>query len=31
MSELLARRVMAALRAKAERTMFDLENGFFVH
>jgi 8-oxo-dGTP diphosphatase len=28
MSELLARRVIAALRAKAEDTMFDLENGF---
>jgi 8-oxo-dGTP pyrophosphatase MutT (NUDIX family) len=30
MSELLARRVIAALRAKAEGTMFDLENGFYV-
>ncbi|WFE66008.1 hypothetical protein [Micromonospora sp. WMMD714] len=31
MSELLARRVVAALRAKAEGTMFDLENGFRAH
>lgn len=30
MSPLLARRVVAALRAKAEGTMFDLENGFHV-
>lgn len=30
MSELLARRVMAALRAKAEGATFDLENGFSV-
>lgn len=29
-SELLTRRVTAALRAKAEGTMFDLENGFDV-
>ncbi|MFF3868033.1 NUDIX domain-containing protein [Micromonospora sp. NPDC001898] len=31
MSELLARRVIAALCAKAEGTMFDLENGFHTH
>ncbi|WP_343221602.1 NUDIX hydrolase [Polymorphospora rubra] len=30
MSELLARRVIAALRAKAEGTTFELENGFHV-
>lgn len=30
MSELLARRVIAALRARAEGTTFDLENGFHV-
>jgi 8-oxo-dGTP pyrophosphatase MutT (NUDIX family) len=30
MSQLLARRVTAALRAKAEGTTFDLENGFHV-
>jgi ADP-ribose pyrophosphatase YjhB (NUDIX family) len=29
-SELLARRVITALRAEAEGTMFDLENGFCV-
>jgi hypothetical protein len=29
-SELLTRRMIAALRAKAEATMFDLENGFCV-
>nr|WP_166380785.1 NUDIX hydrolase [Catellatospora methionotrophica] len=29
-SELLARRVTAAVRAKAEGTMFELENGFHV-
>jgi 8-oxo-dGTP diphosphatase len=29
MSQLLARRVIAALRAKAEGTPFDLENGFY--
>ncbi|MBW4701993.1 NUDIX hydrolase [Micromonospora sp. RL09-050-HVF-A] len=31
MPELLARRVVAALRAKAEGTMLDLENGFRAH
>lgn len=31
MSELLARRVTAALRAKAENIMFELENGFHVY
>ncbi|MBO4161989.1 NUDIX hydrolase [Micromonospora sp. MMS20-R2-23] len=31
MPELLARRVVAALRAKAEGTMLDLENGFRTH
>lgn len=30
MSDLLARRVIAALRARAEGTTFDLENGFHV-
>ncbi|WP_328522884.1 hypothetical protein [Kribbella sp. NBC_00359] len=30
MSPLLARRVIAALRARAEGTVFDLENGFHV-